>query len=92
MAEDPPWRVKGKLPEYIYKRPDHLPVGRVLCINHEWYAEFSLRGKTITIKIRDDDAWNCDIEAGSKIWLQEHPDDGGWRVVWRDGMKRFVRI
>jgi hypothetical protein len=92
MPDMPPWRSKGKTPERIDKRPDHLPTGVIILINHKWYVEFTIEEKNKVLPVRDDDAWNCDIEAGSKVWLQEFPEDGGWRIVWREGMKRFVKV
>ena len=88
----PPGHAKGKIPERIDKRPDHLPTGIIVLVNHKWFVEFDYEGKELILPVRDDDAWNCDIEAGVKVWLCRYPEDGGWRVVWREGMKRFVKI
>ena len=92
MSDIPHGYSSGKMPDLIKKRPEGLPTGRIILINHEWYVEFTHEGKDLTKRVRDDDAWNCDIEVGIRVWLCNYPDDGGWRVVWRDGMKRFVKV
>ena len=88
----PPGYSSGKVPDRISKKPDHLPTGIIILINHNWFVEFEYMGEKLTVPVNDSDAWNCDIEAGIQVWLCNYPEDGGWRVIWREGMKRFVKI
>lgn len=74
------------------KRPEGLPEGTILLVNHKWFVEFKHDGRKIKLPVRHDDAWNCDIEVGLTVWLCNYPEDGGWRVIWREGMKRFVKV
>jgi len=93
MADDlPAAHVKGLVPDELGKPPDEAPHGIVLRINHKWFVEFEYEDATLCLPVRADDAWNCDLERGSKVRLMYYMDDGGWRVVWKHGMKKFVKV
>ena len=88
----PSFHIHGPMPDTLPRPDDAAPHGVIALVNHNWFVEFTADGKKYMLPVRSDDSWNCDIERGSEVRLAFYVDAGGWRIIWKTGMKKFVRI
>jgi len=89
---DPLGLFHGAMPTNLRRCPEGTLTGTAKCLNHLWFMELEYHEILIRIPIRSDDSWNCDIANGDTIYVGNFVDDGGWRIIWKMGMRNYTRV